>query len=113
MSDISLELRYIYRKLSLMNEGTLVALGELFAKGNGVSLWTASLVAANDGKFFNRLQSGHTCTLRSAQNVIQRLSDRWPGTVNWPEEVPRPAPRPDGERGQETEFASSASSQPA
>ena len=82
-----------------MDEQALVALGKLYADGKGVSLWTASLVAANDGKFFNRLQSGHTCTLRSANTAIERLSDRWPSCVAWPEGIPRPPPRPEGRPG--------------
>ena len=84
--------------LLAMHESSLVRLAERFAAASGISLSRVAFLAVDDGKFFSRLQAGRTCTLRSARNVIEYLSHNWPdGAAEWPGDIPRPAPRPDGE----------------
>ena len=75
-----------------MDERALVELARLYANALGVTLWRVGFLAANDGQFFKRLENGRTCTLRSAQSVVQYLSDRWPPDMEWPPEIPRPSP---------------------
>lgn len=81
--------------LWIMDELTLVDLGQRFADARGISLWRVGFLAADDGKFFTRLQTGRTCTLRSARVVVQYLSDHWPDDHEWPADIPRPASRMD------------------
>ncbi len=94
-----------------MNESSLVRLAERFAAARGISLSRVAYLAVDDGKFFSRLQAGRTCTLRSARNVIEYLSRNWPDdSAEWPGDIPRPAPRPDGESGAATLSREPASS---
>ena len=79
-----------------MNEWSLVELARLFADARGISLWRVGYLAADDGKFVSRLESGRTCTLRRARAVVQYFSDHWPDGPDWPPHIPRPAPRPGG-----------------
>ena len=78
-----------------MNEKTLVAIAQTFATARGISLWRVGAIMAGDGKFFVRLQSGKTCTFRMARLVTQKFSDHWPDDLEWPSDIPRPAPRKD------------------
>lgn len=82
-----------------MDETSLVDLGQRFADARGVSLWRVGYLAADDGKFFARLQAGRTCTLRMARNVVRYLSEHWPDDQEWPADIPRPALPLDDERG--------------
>ena len=76
-----------------MDEESLVDVAQRFASARGITLWRVGLLAAGDGKFFARLKSGRTCTLRVARVVVQYLSDHWPDDHEWPEGIPRPTPR--------------------
>ena len=80
-----------------MDESSLVDLGQRYADARGISLWRVGFLAADDGKFFPRLQTGRTCTLRLARVVVQYLSDHWPDGPEWPADIPRPAPGLPGE----------------
>ena len=80
-----------------MNETALIDLAQRFASARNISLWRVGFLAAGDGKFFDRLQAGRTCTLRVAHAVVRYMSDRWPDGTEWPAGIPRPAPRPEGE----------------
>lgn len=77
-----------------MDETSLVALGQQFADARQISLWRVGYLAADDGKFFSRLQNGRTCTLRLARAVVQYISEHWPDDREWPPDIPRPGSRP-------------------
>ena len=76
--------------MATMNEIALIRLGERYATARGVSLARVATLAAGDGKFFARLQSGQTCTLRTAGRVVRWLSERWPDGTEWPRDLERP-----------------------
>lgn len=80
-----------------MLEISLVRLGEIYAAHRQISPSRVGFLAADDGKFFQRLNSGKTCTLRTANRVLQWFSDNWPEHLEWPPDVPRPEPTPAGE----------------
>ena len=81
-----------------MDETSLVDMAQRFASARGITLWRVGFLAAGDGKFFARLIAGRTCTLRVARVVVQYLSDHWPDDHEWPDAIPRPAPRSKSER---------------
>ena len=75
-----------------MSEISLIRLAEAYAEHSRVGLARVGFLAAGDGKFFGRLQSGKTCTIRLYRRVLQWFSDNWPAHLEWPPDVPRPAP---------------------
>lgn len=44
---------------------------------------------------YQRLRGGHDITTRRAARIVQAASDNWPTDLDWPPEIPRPAPSPD------------------
>lgn len=51
---------------------------------------TVGNYAVNDGKFFERIEGGRTCTISTAQKLLGWLSDHWPADLEWPRGIPRP-----------------------
>ena len=51
-------------------------------------------MAVNDGKFYNRISTGASCTIRTYNKVLQYFSDHWPLDLPWPVDIPRPDPSP-------------------
>ena len=72
----------------------LVALCEIFAERTGGSVSTVSRRATGSGDTIARLRRGCAITTRRAERAFQYLSDHWPEFVEWPADVPRPAPSP-------------------
>lgn len=54
---------------------------------------TVGNYAVNEGKFFDRIEEGRTCTISTAQKLLGWLSDNWPADLEWPRGVPRPRKR--------------------
>lgn len=54
-------------------------------------------LAAGNPIFYARLRSGGSCTIRLYHRVLQWFSDNWPAHLEWPPDVPRPAPSPASE----------------
>ena len=77
-----------------MREIHLVQLAEAYAQSKDLSVSRVGALAANDGKFFTRLATGGTCTLRTAASVVRWFAANWPGHAEWPPGVARPAPTP-------------------
>ena len=78
-----------------MQEATLIELAHKFAGSRQISLSRVGFLTANDGKFFDRIRAGGTCTLRTAARVAQYFSDHWPEDLDWPPDIPRPEPSVD------------------
>lgn len=76
-----------------MNTDTLVTLAETYAVHRGLALSTVSTYAATDGKFFPELKKGAGCTLRRAHRVLSWFDANWPADLEWPRDIPRPAPK--------------------
>lgn len=73
-----------------MQEIELIQVAEAYTAHTGRKMSTVGRYAANDGKFFQRLQDGMGCTLRTARAVTQWFSDNWPADLEWPRAIPRP-----------------------
>ena len=78
----------------------IVQLVHSYGVAVGLTPRTVSTYAAGSGDFCDRLERGHDITTRRAARVVQWLSDRWPADLDWPADIPRPAPRAAGERGE-------------
>jgi len=73
-----------------MNADTLIFAAKLYSEHSGRRLSTIGAYAVNDGKFFDRIEGGGSCTLRTAQKMLVWLSEVWPGDLDWPDDIPRP-----------------------
>lgn len=73
-----------------MEPKTLVRMGKLYGGHLGLTLSTVSTYAAQDGKWFGRLLSGASCTIRKANAVLIWFDRNWPADLEWPADVPRP-----------------------
>jgi len=56
----------------------------------GITHWRVSFLARGDGQFFRRMSEGKSCTVRTANAVLQWFSDHWPTDLEWPADTPRP-----------------------
>ena len=75
-----------------MNAESIMRLCQLYAAHRGFALSTVATYAAGAGDFYHRLERGHDLTTRRAARVAQYLSDHWPEGLEWPADIPRPAP---------------------
>ena len=77
--------------------GWLVALVNLFAEHEGLSVSTVSRLSTGSGDTVARLERGGAITTRRLTRAIRYLSDHWPDPTTWPADIPRPpAPRRPG-----------------
>ncbi|MDF3420188.1 hypothetical protein HKX23_17705 [Sulfitobacter sp. KE29] len=67
----------------------------MYSCHSGLSLATVSTYAANDGKFFRRLDEGAGCTLKTAERVVEWFAANWPDDLEWPRDIPRPSKKKD------------------
>lgn len=77
-----------------MNAESVIILIDHYAAARGLSPATVSTYAVNAGDFYARLKRGHDLTTRRAARVTQYLSNHWPPDLDWPSDIPRPAPEP-------------------
>lgn len=78
-----------------MNAETILRLCQIFAEAKNLSISTVSTYAAGSGDFCARLEDGKDITTRRAARVTQWISDHWPEDLEWPADIPRPAPSKD------------------
>lgn len=74
-----------------MQAHDLYVLASTLAAHRNWSIGTVGAYAANDGKFFLRIEEGGGCTLRTARKVLDWLSENWPDDLEWPRHIPRPS----------------------
>ena len=74
----------------------IIRLIEIAAEATKRSPHTVGRWVSGDGTTYRRLRDGRDITIRRAMRIMQRLSDLWPGAADWPIDIPRPAPTPDG-----------------
>lgn len=67
----------------------------LFAEQRGIALSTLSRLVGSPS-MAARLAEGRV-TIATAHRVTQWLSDHWPADLDWPSDIPRPAPRSEDE----------------
>lgn len=73
----------------------ILHLARIYAASRGHSLNTVSLRMAGQGSLFGRLEQGLAdVTTRRCDRILQAFSDHWPAKLEWPPDIPRPAPSP-------------------
>ena len=80
-----------------MTPTTIIRLIDAVAAGRRLSAHSVGRYASGSGDFYARLRAGHDLTTRRAERVTQWLSDHWPDDLDWPTDIPRPAPRSEDE----------------
>ena len=78
----------------------LIVLIERAAEAAGCAPSTMSRRCGGSGDIYARLLAGRDITGRRAERIMQWLSDHWPADLEWPVDIPRPAPRADDVRGE-------------
>lgn len=73
----------------------LALLFHSYAEAKRLSTSTVSRYASGSGAFLHRLDNGATVTMARLQRIVQWFSDHWPEDLDWPADVPRPAPAAD------------------
>jgi hypothetical protein len=73
-----------------MNTEHILSVAKLYSTHTGRRLSTIGVYGVNDGKFFGRLETGNTCTIKTAEKMMQWLSDAFPTDLAWPADIPRP-----------------------
>ena len=76
-----------------MSPDDVIRLGRAYARARGLALSTVGRLAGGQGAFFDRVAAGRV-TIRRADRAVQWLSDHWPATLAWPEDLLRPEPQP-------------------
>lgn len=73
-----------------MNTDSLINLATVYAHHVGQRLSTVGAYAVNDGKFFERLSAGRSCTFKTAEKAVRYFDAVWPADLDWPRDIPRP-----------------------
>lgn len=76
-------------------ESTLTLM-HLYAKRRRVALSTLGRMMLGSSYFAERLVEGRV-VVSSVRRAEQWLSDHWPDDLDWPADIPRPAPKPTDE----------------
>lgn len=69
----------------------LIDLAAAYGAHTGLSHWRVSFLVRGNGQFFRGLESGKSCTLKTAATVLLWFSDNWPEDLQWPADIDRPA----------------------
>lgn len=80
----------------------LLDLGAAYCAETGYASKTVAQKACGDFRFFERVQSGASFTVKTYDRALQFFSDNWPRRMPWPDAIERPAPI---EPARETEAA--------
>lgn len=81
-----------------MDTQHLVRLAGIYAEARQITMASLGTYLVRDAYFFDRLGRGRV-TIRRAERALRRLADLWPADLDWPSDVPRPAPRAAAEPG--------------
>lgn len=80
---------------SRTNIQDILELSAAYQRHKGLSHWRVSYLVRGDGQFIKRLSEGRSCTVKTANAVLQWFSDNWPDNLPWPSDIPRPVKRED------------------
>lgn len=70
----------------------LVRLVEVLAPFIDRSEATISQKFSPNARLFSRLRAGLGCNIQTYEKAFRWFSDNWPEDLEWPSDVPRPAP---------------------
>jgi len=74
----------------------IITVSKAYGTARGISLGRVSMLAFGDGNLLKRLESGSDLTTRRLEGAMRWFSANWPENGEWPDDVPRPAPEPEG-----------------
>lgn len=64
-----------------------------YAEGRGLEMVTVARLATGDWRFFDRLGTGASFTIRKYDAIMGWFDANWPADLAWPESVDRPQAR--------------------
>lgn len=71
---------------------SLITLAETLAAHRGVTHFAISMRALGKGDFFkNMIEKGADCRTQTAAKLFVWFNENWPGDLEWPRHIPRPA----------------------
>ena len=73
-----------------MNSDAILTPARRYAAHRALTLSTVSTYVTGSGDTFARLEQGRTITLRRAEVLLKKFSERWPQELKWPADFPRP-----------------------
>lgn len=66
----------------------LITCASAFAGAKGLSISTVGRQAANDWRFFDRLDDGSGFTVGKYDEVMRWFAENWPEGTAWPSDLP-------------------------
>ena len=79
-------------KIRMPEEADVARMAAAYRTAHPISESRLGQLAAGNPIFYARLRDGGSCTIKLYRRVLQWFSDNWPEGVEWPPDVPRPAP---------------------
>ena len=77
-----------------MNSEALLCLAGLYADHRDLTMSTVSNYMGGSGDTLARLERGCDITSRRLERFLTWFAAHWPDDLDWPDGIPRPAPRP-------------------
>jgi hypothetical protein len=68
---------------------TLIRLFDAYMEATGENASSTGERFVGDKSFYSRLPFNRP-SVKTADRIIQRMSDTWPGSIPWPSDIPRP-----------------------
>ena len=66
----------------------ILALGRVYSAATGISLAVLGRRSTENWKLFPRLEAGHGCSARAAEQLTRFFVFHWPADAPWPADVP-------------------------
>jgi hypothetical protein len=66
----------------------ILTLGRVYCEATGINLAVLGRRSAENWKLFPRLEAGHGCSARAAEQLTRFFVFHWPADTPWPEDVP-------------------------
>lgn len=82
-----------------MNSDAILTLARRYAAHRALTLTTVSTYVTGSRDTFSRLEQGRTITLRRAEVLLKKFSERWPQELEWPADISRPQHAAAGREG--------------
>ena len=92
----------VYDIGTVFDTDRVIRVASRYMAARGIAGTTLCRVAIGSSTAWGRLPAGGV-TVRTANRLVQWLSDHWPPHLEWPPDVPRPAPQPSPAREEEKE----------
>ncbi|RFB80428.1 hypothetical protein [Methylovirgula sp. 4M-Z18] len=70
----------------------LQILATAYGEKTGLKMTTLGKTIRKDARFFQRLDDGKGFTVQTYDRVVVWFSTHWPGDLDWPDGIERPAP---------------------